>query len=298
MNRPLLVRTFACVALLALPARADDRAPLTVRVVNPTAGLVDGDLVVALDAEVSDPTVRLAMLTVNGTSYEVPVEAGHIQQSVVAVPGNNRVLVSVSRGGVVARDAITFFLRGEPVELMVVLGWASRGEILDLWTREPSGETCKWDHRETRSGGRLLDFSHDAIGFGSQAFVLPTVVPGRYRVKVHYWGATASDDDGSFALADALDSLDTLDDRLAQATGAARLTVQRERDVIVRRIDRWAQPVAPQTPVHAEVVLFANSPHERRWRFDRIAHRTGQLETLGDIEVSAEMIRAARAVLP
>jgi hypothetical protein len=46
--------------------------------------------------------------------------------------------------------------------------------------------------------------------------------------------------------------------------------------------------------VHTEVVLFANTAHERRWRFDRTPQRTGQLETLGEVEVTAEMIRAAR----
>ncbi len=298
MHRPhagLHALGIACLVTLTAHAQQAPR-PLSVRFETPPGGVVDGDLVVSLEAAVSDPRVRTAMLTVNGVSYEVPVEQGRVAQRVVAVPGNNRVIVSVARDGAVARDAATFFLRGPRVELVVVLGWASRGEIIDLWTREPSGETCKWDHRETRAGGRLLDFSADAIGFGSQAYVLPSVTAGRYRVKVHYWSAASfEDNEGIYAWSEGIARLDELDASLASAVDPERQGLLRDRDDVVRRLDRWARPAAPQTPVHAEVVLFANSPHERRWRFDRTPQRTGQLETLGEVEVTGKMIRAARA---
>jgi uncharacterized protein YfaP (DUF2135 family) len=286
----------AALCLTALTAHAQTMtAPFTVSFSTPPAGVVDGDLVVGLEARVSDPRVRQAMLTVNGVTYEVPVEQGAVTQNVVAVPGVNRVMLSAARGDEVARASSTFFLRGPRVDLMVVLGWASRGEIIDLWTREPSGETCKWDHRETRSGGRLLDFSSAAIGFGSQAYALPTVVPGRYRVKVHYWSASSPEDnEASTSWEVGIADLNTVDDMLAQSVGPARERLLRERRDVERRLDLWARPAAPQTPVHAEVVLFANTRHERRWRFDRTPQRTGQLDTIGEIEVTAEMIRAAR----
>lgn len=293
MRRPRLLLLAACLAVSTAGAQ---RAPLTVRLTAPASGAVDGDLVTALTAEVSDPSLRTAFLTVNGVTYEVPVEQGRVTQNVVAVPGNNRVAVSVARGSEVARDSATFLLRGPRVELVVVLGWASRGEIIDLWTREPSGETCKWDHRETASGGRLLDFSENAIGFGSQAYVLPSVRAGRYRVKLHYWAA-ASTEDGrdSFVWSEALDRLDAIEGELAGAVDPERSALLGERAQITRRLDLWASPAAPQTPVHAEVVLFSNGVHERRWRFDRTVQRTGQLETLGEVEVTDEMVRAARA---
>ncbi len=286
----------AALCLTALTAHAQT-APeaLSVRFTSPPGGVIDGDLVVGLEATISDPRVRTALLTVNGVSYEVPVEQGRVTQNVVAVPGVNRVMIAAARGGAVARDSSTFFLRGPRVELMVVLGWASRGEIIDLWTREPSGETCKWDHRETANGGRLLDFSANAIGFGSQAYVLPTVRPGRYRVKIHYWSASSFEDNESgLTWSDGIERLNQLDESLAQAAAPDRLGLRVEREELSRRLDLWARPAAPQTPVHAEVVLFANSRHERRWRFDRTPQRTGQLETLGEVEVTAEMIRAAR----
>jgi len=278
------------------PRTARAPEPLTVHIEQPLGGVIDGELVTALEARVSDASVRTAMLTVNGATYEVPVEDGRITQNVVTVPGNNRVALSVSRGGVTASDALTFHLRGPRVELVVLLGWASHGEIIDLWTREPSGEICKWDHRETNAGGRLLDFSQNAIGFGSQGYVLPEVRAGAYRIKLHYWSArTLEDDRGRYTWDEAIAQLDTLDERLRTASPAERDGLLREHEAAAQRLDRWAQPAAPQMPVHAEAVLFPNSAHERRWRFDRIVQRTGQLETLGEIEVSAAMIRVARA---
>jgi uncharacterized protein YfaP (DUF2135 family) len=300
MTPPLrgLVALAALAPPFALAQPAPAPAPLTVHIESPSAGVSDAALVTDFAATVSDPRIRTALLTVNGLSYEVPVNEGRVAQTLVVTPGNNRVALTASRGGVTASDAATFFLRGPRVELLVLLGWPSRGEIIDLWTREPGGETCKWDHRETAAGGRLLDFSTNAIGFGSQAYVLPTVTAGRYRVKVHYWSAAAWDDSRSeLDLTASLARLDTLASELAAASGEARLALAAERVDLERRLDRWAAPAAPQTAVHAEIVLFPNSRHERRWRFDRLATRAGALETLGEVEVSDAMIRAARSAV-
>jgi hypothetical protein len=272
---------------------------LSVRITEPSSGIVEGPTV-DLEAEVSDPTVRTASLVVNGATYEVPVEQGRITQTIVAVPGNNRIGVVVARGAAVARDSLTFRYTGEPIELVVLLGWPSRGEIIDLWVREPNGETCKWDHRQTGAGGRLLDFSQDAIGFGSQAYVLPTVTAGRFRIKVHYWGDFAHDDDrGPWVYDEMITELDRLEGELARRLEPAerrRLTAERNR--LRERLDRWSTPGAPQTAVRAEVVLFPGTRSERRWRFDVLVHRTGQLATLGEVEIDEQMIRAARSEEP
>lgn len=270
------------------------QAPLSVRIESPAAGVVDEDFTTQLEATVSDPTVTMAALTVNGVTYEVPVDQGRVRQRVLVVPGNNRVLLTASRRGATARDALTFHARGAAAELMVVLAWPSHGEIIDLWTREPGGETCKWDHRTTASGGRLLDFSNDAIGFGSQAYVLPTVRPGRYRVKIHYWGANAQDDARAGDLTEMLSQLDALERRLAGVASPQRDEAAAEHRALVARMDAWALPAATQTPVHGEVLLFPNTAHERRWSFQRVVGRAGELGTLGEVEVTAEMIRAAR----
>lgn len=279
---------------LAAPTRDD--TPLRVTIASPHAGVVPGPTV-TFDAEVSDPTVRNAVLVVNGASYPVPIEQGRVTQEIVAVPGQNRVGLVVEHEGRVARDSLTFRYEGEPMELVVLLGWPSRGEIIDLWVREPGGETCKWDHRQTASGGSLLDFSTNAIGFGSQGYVLSEVRPGRYRVKVHYWGSYGDDDErGEWtyrALIEELDQADAaLADRATPPSDRQRLRDERQR--ILERLDAWASPAATQTPIRGEAILFPGTRHERRFRFDVIVHRTGQLTTLGEIEVDAELVAAAR----
>ncbi|MBI5513279.1 MAG: hypothetical protein HY909_05890 [Deltaproteobacteria bacterium] len=274
--------------------------PLGVVLESPLAGVVDGDFTVALDARVTDPAVTEALLTVNGLTYPVRVEDGSVHQTVVAFPGNNRVAVTVRRGAVTVSDSVTFFLRGASAELLVLLGWPSRGEIIDLWTREPSGETCKWDHRETASGGRLLDFSSDAIGFGSQAYVSSHVQAGRYRVKIHYWGAAAAEDGRD--LTSYQDTLVLLDGVLSELSQGP--SWERRGELVGRRssleasLDRWSLPAAPQTPVRAEVVLFPGGAAERRWRFDRTPQREGELLTLGEVDVTPAMIAAARRPAP
>lgn len=274
--------------------------PLVVRIEEPTGGVVAANDTARLVATVSDPTVLTAQVTVHGISYEVPVRDGRVEQTVVVLPGNNRVGVSARRGDAVARDSVTFHVAGDPVDLVVLLGWSARGEIIDLWVREPDGETVKWDHRESAPGGRLLDFSSDAIGFGSQAYLRAAAAAGRYRVKVHYWSDGARREHRGDADFDtSLERLHAIDARLREAPPrdeSDRLAV--ERAAVTARLDAWGRPGGVQTPLHAEVLLFANTPRERRWRFELTAQRTGQLQTLGEIEVTSAMLLDARRSLP
>lgn len=271
------------VFLAILSPRLASADPLRVTITDPPAGIVASDFTTSLAATISDASVQTAVLSVNGAEYEVPVEGGRVAQNVVIIPGNNRLGVVARRGEETARDSVTFFAAGEAADLMVVLTWQSRGEIIDLWVREPSGATCKWDNRSTEHGS-LLDFSESAIGFGSQAYVSRQVGPGRYRIKVHYWGAYDEDDArGRWTYDELLERLDR------------PATTPAERARIEADLDRWAEPGAPQTPLRAEAILFPGTRHERRWRFDLVVQRTGQLVGLGEVEITADMIRAARS---
>jgi uncharacterized protein YfaP (DUF2135 family) len=291
----------------AVPAAAQDDdpavdpatwdGPLGVSIEAPSAGIEDADHTVAFVATVSDPRITLATLTVNGASYEVPVEGGRIDQTLIVAPGVNRVGVRISRGADHASDSITWTVRGERTELLVIATWHAEGEIIDLWMREPEGETCKWDHRTTEAGGRLLDMSADAIGFGSQAFVAPEVRAGTYRIKVHFWADRTGDSSQRYTYDDLLARLDAAEAALVAATPPARGAALAERDRLAAELDRWATPDAPQVPVHVEAILFPGTEHERRFRFDRLVRRTGHLATLGEIEIDEEMLRAARAEL-
>lgn len=282
-------------ALLA-PRASAQSPPLTVRIDRPRAGVEDAwGQVAELLAEVSDPTVLTATLTIHGASYEVPVSGGRISQRIVVAPGPNRVGVTVRRGDELATDSVSWTARGEAAELLVLASWQARGEIIDLWVREPGGETCKWDHRTTASGGRLLDFSADAIGFGSQGYTTARVEPGTYRIKLHYWGA-AADEDARWSgdLESMLAELDAAERLLARGPDPRQAA---ERDRLLARLDRWALPAAPQVLVRVEAILFPGTRAERRWRFDRLVRRSGDLATLGEIEIDEALVRAARAEL-
>ena len=293
-RRPFVLGLASLAAARAAGAEEPPRA--TVRIEAPTGGALALGDTAPLVATVTPASITTARLTVHGMTFEVPVRDGRVEQTLVVLPGVNR--VAVHAGG--ARDSVTFHADGDPVDLVVLLGWAARGEIIDLWVREPDGETVKWDHRESAPGGRLLDFSSDAIGFGSQAYVRAAAAAGRYRVKVHYWsdGArTGARDDGTFE-AD-LERLHALDARLRESPPPAeRAALTAERAALTARLDAWGLPAGPQTPLHAEVLLFPNTPRERRWRFDLTAQRTGQLQTLGEVEVTAAMLLDARRSLP
>lgn len=276
------------------PESPDESQPLSVHIEAPHGGIVN-DSVVSFAATISDPTIQQAVLVANGASYHVPVNNGRVDQRIIATPGNNRVGLVVEGDDERARSSVTFRYDGPPMELVVLLTWPTEGEIIDLWVREPTGETCKWDHRRTANGGHLLDFSADAIGFGSQGYALPTVIAGTFRIKIHYWGANSREDRRDrYAYDELIGRLDELTDELTQASSDdERRRLVLEREDVEARLDRWSAPAAPQTPVHAEVVLFPGTSSERRWRFDRVVQRTGQLLTLGEIEISDEMIRAA-----
>ena len=102
---------------------------------------------------------------------------------------------------------------------------------------------------------------------------------------------------GAYEYERMLGELDDAEERLATSVPALRASIEAERDAARRALDAWALPAAPQTPVHIEAVLFPGTAHERRFRFDRVIQRDGHLETLGEIEIDAATIRAARAEL-
>ncbi|HEX9644880.1 MAG TPA: FecR family protein [Acidimicrobiia bacterium] len=84
-------------------------------------------------------------------------------------------------------------------DIQVTLEWAAFVD-LDLWVTDPSGETIKWDHDTSASGGRL---DRDAYGDCTTDDTPPentvwdaTAPSGEYTVTVHVWdmcGGTSAD---------------------------------------------------------------------------------------------------------
>ena len=78
--------------------------------------------------------------------------------------------------------------------VLAVIAWNTDRTDVDLHVVEPSGETCYYGNRETRSGGRLtLDVRE---GYGPEMYVLQKPVAGDFRFYVKFfasdrqrWGA-------------------------------------------------------------------------------------------------------------
>ena len=74
-------------------------------------------------------------------------------------------------------------------DLVVIIAWNTDGTDVDLHVTEPSGEVCFYQHDKTTLGGKLS--ADVTTGFGPEAYVLPKLAPGKYRIDAHYF----ADDD-------------------------------------------------------------------------------------------------------
>ena len=91
---------------------------------------------------------------------------------------------SVSKKGINKKliDQMNFDLR-------VVLTWDIDNCDMDLWVIEPTGEKCYYSHPQTQAGGQMSkDFTR---GYGPEEYVIKKAVPGKYQIKVNYFGISA-----------------------------------------------------------------------------------------------------------
>ena len=73
-----------------------------------------------------------------------------------------------------------------PVGLRVVLTWDTDACDIDLWVEDPDGERAVYSNPRTYQGGRL---SRDyTAGYGPEEFMLRDPKPGRYIVRINYFG--------------------------------------------------------------------------------------------------------------
>jgi tetratricopeptide (TPR) repeat protein len=73
-----------------------------------------------------------------------------------------------------------------PVDVRVVINWDSNDCDMDLWTTDPYGELCMYNHPLTKAGGRISrDFTG---GYGPEEFLIRKASPGKYSVQVNYYG--------------------------------------------------------------------------------------------------------------
>lgn len=76
--------------------------------------------------------------------------------------------------------------RNLPVGLRAVLTWDADSCDIDLWVDDPNEERAMYSHRRTRQGGQMSeDFTG---GYGPEEFILREPKPGKYTVRINYYG--------------------------------------------------------------------------------------------------------------
>ena len=71
--------------------------------------------------------------------------------------------------------------------MVVTLQWSTDRTDVDLHVIEPSGEECCYRHRLTKSGGQMT--ADVTEGLGPEMFTLRDAPPGKYAVKINYYGS-------------------------------------------------------------------------------------------------------------
>ena len=77
-------------------------------------------------------------------------------------------------------------LQNLPLDLRVILVWDADETDMDLWVVDPNGQSARFDFPLTYQGGKLSrDF---ASGYGPEEFDLRRAKPGKYAIKINYFG--------------------------------------------------------------------------------------------------------------
>jgi|GEM_PF-2896240 len=171
------------------------------------------DRVQTITGIVSDPKVKTAMLNLNGevTTIEVKPSAsgmGTFAQKVSLKAEADSVNVikvtAINDKGEKAEDSMEVKVQLPPVIIKAVLTWDTGGTDVDLWVRDPFGESIGYSHKRSAHGG-WLDFD-DTNGYGPETFTQEGYYPGTYTIWVHYF----SDHDDENAISTAWQVVVTL----------------------------------------------------------------------------------------
>ncbi|MCL2715232.1 MAG: DUF2135 domain-containing protein [Alphaproteobacteria bacterium] len=100
--------------------------------------------------------------------------------------GELNAIVAVNRKGLDLSKIDPRLIKDMPVGLRVILTWDANDCDIDLWVDDPNGERAMYSHPRTAQGGRM---SEDFIaGYGPEEFLLREPKPGRYTVRINYFG--------------------------------------------------------------------------------------------------------------
>ncbi|WNG27171.1 DUF2135 domain-containing protein [Cystobacter fuscus] len=182
MNARTLLSVLALLLWGATPAWADG-AP-TVTLATPAGGWTS-NRVARITGTISDTSLRVGTLSINGTERPLPLRGGAFDLSLVLSPGMNVIEVSAANGAGVGRAKVSVFAKVPKIDLRVVLSWDTDETDLDLHVVEPSGEESWYGHKETASGGSLdVDVT---TGYGPEIYTQANSQTGTYKILVDYF---------------------------------------------------------------------------------------------------------------
>ncbi|MFY0577176.1 DUF2135 domain-containing protein [Cystobacter fuscus] len=182
MNARTLLSVLTLLLWGATPAWAND-AP-TVTLATPAGGWTS-NRVAHITGTISDTSLRVGTLSINGTERPLPLRGGAFDLSLVLSPGMNVIEVSAANGAGVGRAKVSVFAKVPKIDLRVVLSWDTDETDLDLHVVEPSGEESWYGHKETASGGSLdVDVT---TGYGPEIYTQANSQTGTYKILVDYF---------------------------------------------------------------------------------------------------------------
>jgi uncharacterized protein YfaP (DUF2135 family) len=155
-----------------------------VTIAKPAGGWTS-NRVARITGTISDTSLRVGTLSVNGTERPLPLRGGEFDLSLVLSPGVNVIEVAATNAAGEGRAKVSLFAKVPKVDLRVVLSWDTDETDLDLHVVEPSGEEAWYQHKETASGGSLdVDVTN---GYGPEIYTQANAQAGTYTVLVDYF---------------------------------------------------------------------------------------------------------------
>lgn len=146
---------------------------------------------IKIKGTVSDPSIHLITVVVNGKEFWARSDGGNFDQNVILANGENTVLVAARNRDGEGKDLVVFYTNLSKTDVQIVLNFPPQPFYVDLWITQPDGEKCYWANRETKAGGVLHDLYQDApgggVGMGSQCYTISNALGGNYLMQVDYW---------------------------------------------------------------------------------------------------------------
>ena len=149
--------------------------------------------------ELGDVAHRLGRLDEAAEHFEAIVRGDKVSEA-LRTPARQRLAqihsawrrLALDNGDPRAAEAHEQFLQslhlrgGVHAALKVDLSWDTDRSDVDLWVINPAGERVFYSHKRGRFGGQLF---HDVTtGYGPESFRSSQAEPGRYTIRVHYYG--------------------------------------------------------------------------------------------------------------